>query len=233
MTRFKYFAILVTLLLISCKSSTDTKQDSNPPPSIQYTDTIKTIESEKHIIDYDTSNWVEIKNSDSIQLDIRYATPNNFMNQSVYPCGRCFIRKSIVSEFYGMVNDFQKDSYQVVLFDCYRPLSIQEELWKMKPDPRFVTDPKKGSMHNRGVALDISLLKNGSPVDMGTEYDFFGEESFPDNQKVSPNVYENRQYLKETMKNNGFSGINSEWWHFSVNHKAGSIEDWNWFCPSE
>jgi D-alanyl-D-alanine dipeptidase len=168
-----------------------------------------------------------------IVLDIRYATPNNFTGSVLYPCGRCFLHPSVAKALRRVVEDFKRLGYRVILFDCYRPLSIQKKLWEKVPDSRYVTPPGRGSMHNRGAAVDISLqeIKSGKELDMGTSYDYFGKEAYMDNQNLSVETLRNRKVLHATMQKYGFRPIRTEWWHFSFSGSGAGISDWNWSCP--
>ena len=186
------------------------------------------------LIDFDTSQWLEITPENSgITMDIRYATTNNFTEAQIYDCGRCFLRPEMARKIV-LLNQEIKDKYGLSfkLFDCYRPKPSQEKLWFMMPDPNYVTPPEKGSMHNRGLAVDITLIyEDGEELDMGTEYDFFGVEAHTDNMDLPEHVLKNRELLKNMVEEIGLSGIRTEWWHFSYSGMEASISDWVWNCP--
>ena len=186
-----------------------------------------------HSIDYDSEVWSEIKNNEYYQLDIRYATDNNFMNQKIYPCGRCFLDIQTKKMLENAAKDFHKLGYKILLYDCYRPKPMQQKLWDIKPNASYVTPPWKGSMHNRGSAVDMGLiLLDGSPVDMGTEYDFFGPRAHYTFSELSETVTNNRKLLRSTMEKSGFTGIRTEWWHFSYKESPSPISDWVWLCEN-
>jgi len=167
-----------------------------------------------------------------ISLDLRYATTNNFTGIVLYPCPRCYLHPRVADALLRAAKDFQKQGYRILLFDCYRPVSVQQRLWEKVPDARFVTPPEKGSMHNRGAAIDITLidLKSGKPLDMGTPYDFFGREAYMDFNGLSKLAASNRTILHSTLKRYGFRGIRTEWWHFSFIGAGATVLDWTWTC---
>ena len=178
--------------------------------------------------------FVELtEDKNEVVLDIRYATSNNFTNTRLYDCGRCFLHPTVAKALQRAADDFKKQGYKIILFDCYRPLSIQRKLWAKVPDARYVTPPAKGSMHNRGAAIDISLqeIKSKKELDMGTPYDFFGKEAYMDYQELSVVASKNRKILHTTLMKYGFKPIRTEWWHFSFSGSGATISEWNWTCP--
>lgn len=181
---------------------------------------------------YDTSQWKEITTKDGFILDIRYATANNFTKSKIYPCARFFLRKEPAAALLRANKEFRSIGYQLVLYDGYRPGPAQQRLWDKVPDPTYVADPKKGSMHNRGAAIDVSLADlNGKYLDMGTEYDFFGHEAHTDHTDLPSQVLKNRSLLKNILLKHGFTGIRTEWWHFSYRAKSYPLDSWEWKCP--
>lgn len=166
-----------------------------------------------------------------MQLDIRYATKNNFTKEQIYPCGRCFLRKEAKQALAEAEKELKKKGYKFVLFDCYRPAPAQQKLWEIVPNPDYVTPPEKGSMHNRGLAVDLSLMDiDGNLLDMGTSYDYFGKEAHTDYMDHPKEVLDNRKLLTETMEKFGFKGIRTEWWHFSFQNLSSPINSWEWGC---
>ncbi len=194
--------------------------------------------------DYDIQQWSEIVRLDStVLIDIKYATDSNFVKQKMYDCGRCFLRPeaaTAIAKAHKMLKD--KGFGGLKMFDCYRPRPFQQRLWDKVPDDRFVTPPQKGSQHSRGAAVDLTIVdKNGQELDMGTPYDFFGKEGFPDYKPTTKaeqahwtqfKVRENRDLLKNTMDSVGFKPIRTEWWHFDWRHKKPTdvLSDWVWKC---
>ncbi len=195
--------------------------------------------------DYDTQLWTEIVRLDSsVQIDIRYATDSNFVKQKMYDCGRCFLRPEAAAAVAKAHQMLKKQGFGgLKMFDCYRPRPFQQRLWDKVPDDRFVTPPAKGSNHTRGAAVDLTIVdKNGQELDMGTPYDFFGKEGFPDYKPTKKEeqehwakykVRENRDLLRATMDSVGFKPIRTEWWHFDWKNKGSGavLSDWVWKCP--
>ena len=177
--------------------------------------------------------WIELRKVDaSIPLDIRYATTNNFMKQQVYDCGRCFLRAEAAEAVVNANKMLQKKGYGgLKMFDCYRPRPVQYKLWKIVPDARYVANPKKGSMHNRGFAVDLTIVdKDGKELDFGTGYDDFTEKAHGNYTKFSKQILDNRKLLNETMEAVGLEGTSTEWWHFSLRGKKADLAEWVWTC---
>lgn len=183
-------------------------------------------------LDYDTTQWAEITRLDpSILLDLRYATANNFVKEKMYDCPRCFFRPDVAKALVAVHQQLKKKGHGLKMYDCYRPRPIQWKLWNKVPDPRYVADPRKGSMHNRGMAADLTIVDSvGRELDMGTDFDFFGREAYHDYAGHSPQIAANRKLLLQTMAANGFRHTSTEWWHYSYKPKTFPIDDWLWKC---
>lgn len=178
---------------------------------IKYTD--------KVLEDLSDSEFVQLSRIDTtFYYDMKYATEDNFLKEKVYDCANCLLRYQTVKQLIKANNDFKKAGYRIKFFDCYRPLSIQKKMWKIFPDKRYVADPNKGSNHNRGTAVDITLVDSlGNELAMGTAFDHFGKEAHHAYQKLPEDVLSNRKFLKNIMEANGFWSITSEWWHYNLN----------------
>jgi D-alanyl-D-alanine dipeptidase len=170
--------------------------------------------------------------SNDFIYDMKYATEDNFLKAKVYDCAECLLRLKTVKALIAANTEFNKKGYKIKLYDCYRPLSIQKKMWEIVSNPEYVADPKKGSIHNRGGAVDISIVDiNGKEVDMGTPFDFFGPRASHNYKMLSKSVLSNRKYLKKIMINNGFNSFDSEWWHYNL--KAGlkdKVSNEKWKC---
>jgi D-alanyl-D-alanine dipeptidase len=111
--------------------------------------------------------------------------------------------------------ELEASGLRLKVFDCYRPLSVQRKLWELVPDERYVADPKKGSRHNRGAAVDLTLVTaDGGEVAMPTAYDEFTEKAHRDYQALPASALRNRALLERVMVKHGFVGLPTEWWHF-------------------
>jgi len=164
--------------------------------------------------------------------DMKYATEDNFLKAKVYDCAECFLRLKTVKALIEANKSFIKKGYKIKLYDCYRPLSIQKKMWDIVPNAEYVANPKKGSIHNRGGAVDISLVDaSGKELDMGTSFDFFGIEASHNYSKFSKEIISNRKFLKNVMIKNGFNSFDSEWWHYNL--KTGlkdKVSNQKWNC---
>ena len=125
-----------------------------------------------------------------------------------------------------------KKGFKIKLYDCYRPLDIQKRMWTIVSNPKYVADPKKGSIHNRGGAVDISLVDtDGKELDMGTSFDFFGSEAAHSYENLSDVVKSNRKLLRKTMQRNDFKTFESEWWHYNLkNSGKDKLSNEKWKC---
>ena len=183
----------------------------------------------------DSSAFVNLRNySDDFVFDMKYATADNFLKEKVYPCDECFLRVKTVKALLEANKSFLKKGYKIKLYDCYRPKAIQKKMFQLVPDPNFVANPKKGSIHNRGGAVDISLVDSlGVEVNMGTKFDFFGEEASHNYQNLSDEILANRKFLKEIMLQNNFRIFESEWWHYNLNgSNKDPVSNKKWRCEN-
>jgi zinc D-Ala-D-Ala dipeptidase len=154
----------------------------------------------------------------TIKLDIRYATEDNFVGKKVYPEARAFLQKPAAKAVAKVHKELRERGLGLVIFDGYRPWSITKLFWEVTPEDKrkFVANPAKGSKHNRGCAVDLSIfnLKTGQPVDMPSGYDEFTERASPDYKGGTPEQTANRELLRELMEVAGFTVNPNEWWHF-------------------
>ena len=179
------------------------------------------------------SDFVRLKDlSSDFVYELKYATPDNFLKQAVYDCGECYLRKSTAEALVKANEAFKQLGYRIKLFDCYRPLSVQKKMWKILPGTHYVANPAKGSKHNRGAAVDLTLVDaQGKELNMGTPFDFFGKEAHHTYTQHSKEVLENRKLLKETLNKYNFKSIYSEWWHYEYRPEMQSkVENFEWQC---
>ena len=179
------------------------------------------------------STFVNLKDfSTDFVYDMKYATTDNFLNAKVYECPECFLRLKTVKALLEANAFFIKKGYRIKIYDCYRPLSVQKKMWELVSNPSYVANPAKGSIHNRGGAVDISLVDdNGQEIDFGTSFDFFGKEAAHSYKKISKNIKKNRKFLRKVMEKNGFKALESEWWHYNFSGALGdSVSNFNWKC---
>ncbi len=233
--RLLFFILL--LAFCSCKETKTTAQLPEAEvelvvidlvkPKIQETAQLKSLEG---IAD---TTFVRLADySNDFVYDLRYATTNNFLKEKVYDCPECYTRAKTARALLKVNKEFMEKGVKIKFFDCYRPNSVQYKMWKIVPNPQYVANPVKGSIHNKGGAVDITLVDlEGNELDMGTDFDFFGKRAYHDNLDLPKEILENRKLLKETMEAYGFWSIRTEWWHYNLS--AGSndkVADFKWEC---
>ena len=165
------------------------------------------------------SDLVELVKLDtSIHLDIRYATKNNFLGKPVYKEARAFLQRPAAEALIEVNKELKLSGYGLVVFDGYRPWSVTKIFWDMTPEDKkeFVADPKNGSRHNRGCAVDLSLYKlsTGKEVKMPSEYDEMSERANADYKGGTEEQRHLRDLLRSKMEAHGFEVLDVEWWHF-------------------
>jgi D-alanyl-D-alanine dipeptidase len=155
---------------------------------------------------------------DTIKLDIRYATENNFMGKKVYPEARVFMQKPAAEAIVRVHKTLKKQGLGLVIYDGYRPWTITKLFWDtVQPEQRkFVADPTKGSKHNRGCAVDLGIfdLKTGLAVPMPSGYDEFSDRASPNYTGGTEEEHRNRDLLRSLMEAEGYTVNTDEWWHF-------------------
>lgn len=154
----------------------------------------------------------------TIKLDIRYATDANFVGRAVYPEARAFLQKPAATAVVKVHRKLKKKGFGLVIFDGYRPWTITKLFWDVVPEDKrkFVADPAKGSKHNRGCAVDLSIfdLKSGRLLEMPSGYDEFTERASPNYTGGTEVQRANRDMLRDLMEDEGFTVNPNEWWHF-------------------
>lgn len=168
-------------------------------------------------------------------LDIRYATENNFLGVNVYGrYDRCYLQPEVAAKLHraDSLLKVSRPGWKLVLYDCTRPVSVQQKMWDALKMPRaekgkYVSNPQNLSVHNLGAAVDLGLAdERGRYADMGTEFDYFGELAYPFMEeqllregRLSAEQVANRQVLRSAMRRAGFSAIPHEWWHFNADSR--------------
>ena len=154
----------------------------------------------------------------TIVTDIRYATKNNFTKEQIYPCAKCYLLPGVADALKKVQEELALIGLGLKIWDAYRPHAAQFKLWDVVSDPRYVGDPKKGSRHNYGAAVDLTIvdLKTGRELEMPTEFDNFTERAWRNyrGDDVSGRAIKNRELLQRVMEKHGFVGLETEWWHF-------------------
>ena len=163
---------------------------------------------------------VEIVRLDpTIRLDIRYATPDNIVRRPVYRQARAFLQRPAAEALVRAHRSLAEKGYGLLVFDGYRPWSVTKLFWdSVRPDQRaFVADPKKGSKHNRGCAVDLSLYDRatGREIEMPSAYDETSERASPDYAGGTARERAARDLLRAAVEKEGFTVEPNEWWHFN------------------
>lgn len=199
MNRRKYHAVLFLALLVSVAAySQQPPQEAGP---------------------FRQSDLVELVTLDpTIKLDIRYATKNNFLGRPVYKQGRAFLQRPAAEALVRINQALRKQGYGLIIHDGYRPWYVTKIFWDATPLDKkiFVADPAKGSRHNRGCAVDLSLfdLKTGLEVKMPSEYDEMTERAHINYACAEPGPKLLRDLLRTAMEADGFAVYEPEWWHY-------------------
>ncbi len=177
---------------------------------------------------FTTLGLVDVHSLDStIVVDLKYATTDNFVGENMYGnLRRAYLNKATAKSLVAAQKALRKinPGYSIVIYDAGRPISVQRKMWKLvegTPNSPYVARADRGGPHNYGVAVDVSLLLNGKPVDMGTPFDTFNftahitdEAALVKAGKITPQAKKNREILRQAMTQAGFKTYRREWWHF-------------------
>jgi zinc D-Ala-D-Ala dipeptidase len=174
---------------------------------------------------------VELRKLDrTLKLDVRYATAHNFLGRPVYTEARAFLQKPAADALVRVSKQLRKQGYGLVVFDGYRPWSVTKIFWDATPADKkeFVADPAKGSRHNRGCAVDLTLydLKTGREVEMPSDYDEMTERAYANYPGGTAEQRRLRELLRAAMEAEGFAVYAQEWWHYDYKDwRAYAITD--------
>lgn len=151
-----------------------------------------------------------------VVLDVKYATADNFMKQQLYPVARAYLRRPAAVALRAVQEELNGQGLGIKVFDAYRPYSVTEKMWEPIKNEDYVANPAKGSRHNRGAAVDLTLidLRTGNPLPMPTPYDDFTIRARHDFADLPGNVIGARERLRLVMTKHGFEPLPSEWWHY-------------------
>lgn len=175
-----------------------------------------------------TSELVDIQQLiPNIQIDLKYATEDNFTGQVVYNFNQCLLVKEAALKLKAVQEELETLGLGLKVWDGFRPMSAQWAFWNLVPDERYVSDPRKGGRHTRGTAVDLTLITaDGQELPMPSAFDDFSEKAHRDYLGASEEALRNRSLLETVMEKNGFVGLPSEWWHFD-------LADWKDYAPLE
>lgn len=153
----------------------------------------------------------------NIQVDLKYATKDNFTGQIVYNFHCCLLLKEAALRLLDIQAEVEAVGLGLKVWDGFRPMAAQWKFWELMPDERYVSDPRKGGNHTRGTAVDLTLItKDGQELLMPSDFDDFSEKAHRDYMGTSAEAIKNREFLREVMERHGFIGVATEWWHFDL-----------------
>lgn len=200
--------LLILMALASCTPSKKYKYGLTPTDFKQYQEQVKK-NPEMELVDLETI-------IPGVVLDIRYATNNNFTGEVIYNLPKAYARKPVAEALALVQSDLKEQGLELKIYDGYRPYSATVKFYEVYGDTTFVASPYQGSRHNRGCAIDLTLIDSQTKLElnMPTPYDSFQEEAFPDYPLQDQEAVKNRAMLISAMEKRGFRVYDSEWWHF-------------------
>nr|WP_319512309.1 M15 family metallopeptidase [uncultured Draconibacterium sp.] len=208
--------LLVAVLLFSC--TTKNKTEHKNPYNLSLVNSVK--EYKKQVNKDATMELVDLeKVIDNVVLDIRYATANNFTGEVIYQSPKAYARKPVAAALQLVQDSLAGLNLGLKVYDAYRPYAATVRFYEVYPDTDFVADPKKGSRHNRGCAVDVSLVNLATKQElvMPTAFDDFSEKAHSTYIDLPEPALQNRAILIGVMSHFGFSVISTEWWHYDFN----------------
>jgi D-alanyl-D-alanine dipeptidase len=214
------FIPLLLVLFMSCKNDKQHEEAEGNDSAISNKEMAV---NNKAAIDIPDSAFIDLKEfSDDFIYEMRYATDNNFLNKKMYDCDNCLVRYEVARALLKAAEKLSSQNLKIKFYDCFRPVEVQRKMWEIMPDDRYVANPNTtGSVHNRGAAVDITLVdKLGRELNMGTDFDHFDKEAHHSYTDLPDTVLKNRQLLKTTMESAGFDAIKTEWWHYNFGGRA-------------
>jgi D-alanyl-D-alanine dipeptidase len=211
---FCAFFIVISFSHLSYSQVFKTTNPSFRPPVID------NVAQYKNSIRQDSTKRLVLLQSFVPQLviDLAYATRDNFVHQVLYQDAKAYALLPVAQALKKISLELVQKGVGLKVFDAYRPYSVTKKMWKVVPDERYAANPAKGSGHNRGAAVDVTLVKlsTGKELLMPTGFDDFSERAHHDFRDLPRKVLDNRQLLKETMVAYGFVPLSTEWWHYSL-----------------
>jgi D-alanyl-D-alanine dipeptidase len=153
----------------------------------------------------------------ALVLDLKYNRSDNFTHVNLYrKATTTYLRMPAALALQKATETLKEKGYSFKIFDAYRPYSVTRKMWELIGDERYVANPKNGSNHNKGLAIDLTIIQqDGRELDMGTAFDNFSDTAHHDFTKLPATVLENRKLLRTLMEQNGFRALETEWWHYS------------------
>lgn len=215
--------LIILLSLSSCSAQ------KNQPKKNEYGVTVITGKQQyKATVKHSKSKaFVLLRDSiPNIATDLKYATANNFTKQILYKNADAYLRKPAASALQKVAAELKSKNIGIKIFDAYRPYSVTVKMWALVKDENYTANPAKGSGHNRGAAVDITLidLATGKELTMPTPFDDFTEKAGHHYTDLPDSILQNRKLLKTTMEKYGFVALRTEWWHYTLPNAAQQFE---------
>lgn len=161
-----------------------------------------------------------------LTIEWKYATTDNFTKSILYKKPEAFARVEVAKALQKIQQELKTKGLGLKFFDVYRPYHVTKKMWQIVPDERYAANPAKGSGHNRGAAVDVTLINilTGEELEMPTKFDDFSEKAHHNYQNLSAEALKNRAILKSVMEKYGFVSISTEWWHYTLPNAAQRFE---------
>lgn len=214
--------LMAPLILAGCAEAEEQPETTIPQASVIETRAIEeaAAPTTEAMVYPDPQDMVFVAVSDyipDIQIDLRYATADNFTGHVIYEFSTVYLRYGTVQKLAAVQSDLRELGLGLKIWDGFRPVSAQFKLWEILPDDRYVADPRKGfSAHSRGNTVDVTLVDaEGRDVEMPTEFDDFSAKADRDYSDCTKTAADNALILEVLMEKHGFNPYFSEWWHFS------------------
>ncbi len=224
---YKVNRVIHTFLFVISCSQRACSQDVNKlvKPKLQV---ISTVSAYNNSIKQDENKKMALLKKYVVPFisDFKYATDSNFTHQILYLNPDAYVRLTVARVLEKVQEDLVTKGLGLKFFDAYRPYSVTKKMWKVVPDERYAANPAKGSGHNRGIAVDVTLVKipSGEELTMPTGFDDFSEKAHHNYKNLPEDVLRNRALLKTTMEKYGFQALNTEWWHYSLANTSVAFE---------
>jgi D-alanyl-D-alanine dipeptidase len=222
----KYSIAALLIATAGCTAPLETPQKAESPIVPQDVPKLSAVSTPKPQ-GFSPEEFVLLNDLNSgIQIEMRYAGTDNFLGRKIYAKNSCWLRAGAIAPLLRVQEKLRKQNLGLKVWDCFRPVSAQEQMWRIKPDPKFVAPPGK-SKHNRGAALDLTLVdRRGRELEMPTEFDDFSFRAAQGYGGASDRAKANRKLLREAMEEEGFTPNPAEWWHFDApGWKSYSVQE--------
>jgi D-alanyl-D-alanine dipeptidase len=209
--------VFIAIFFLLCITSVFTQKLPVSPYGLSYINSVSLYQ--ETVLKDPGKQMISLTDIPGLILDLRYATDNNFMHKKLYPGNvkTTYLRKPAFLALDSVAKELSKRGLVLVIFDAYRPYSVTEALWNSLKDERYAANPGKGSGHNRGISVDLTMAdsKTHQLLPMPTGFDSFSDSAYQNFSNLDARRIANRNLLKRTMEKYGFIPLFSEWWHYS------------------